>query len=277
MTFRRLITRAVLALICVTFAVTASRAEVPLTLSGQAAEGGLMFGKTNPGATVALDGVPVPVSPDGHFLLGFGRDSAGSKSLLIRLGAETMTRDIAVQDRDFKIERIDGLPQRKVTPDPKALARIRAEKALMAAAKTDSDPKAGYLDGFVWPVIGRVSGVYGSQRVLNGKPRRPHYGTDVAAPEGTPVRAIAGGRVAFVHPGMFFNGKTVLIDHGLGLRSVYIHMHETRVKVGQRVEAGVVIGAVGMTGRATGPHLHFALTLTDTPIDPELVLAPMGQ
>ena len=277
MTFRRLITRVVLALICVTFAVTASRAEVPLTLSGQTAEGGLMFGKTNPGATVALDGVPVQVSPDGHFLLGFDRDAAGRKSLMVRLGAETMVRDITVRDRDFKIERIDGLPKRKVTPDPKALARIRAEKALMAAAKIDSDPRAGYLDGFVWPVTGRVSGVYGSQRVLNGKPRRPHYGTDVAAPEGTPVRAIAGGRVAFVHSGMFFNGKTVLIDHGLGLRSVYIHMHETRVKAGQRVEAGGVIGAVGMTGRATGPHLHFALTLADTPIDPELVLAPMGQ
>ena len=277
MTFQRLFTCAFLALICLTFMVTLSRAEVPLALSGQAAEGGLMFGKTNPGATVALDGVPVLVSSDGHFLLGFGREAAGSKTLLVRFGAETMTRDIAVRDRDFKIERIDGLPKRKVTPDPKALARIGAEKALITAAKLDSDPEAAYLDGFVWPVTGRLSGVYGSQRVLNGKPRRPHYGTDVAAPEGTPVRAIAGGRIAFVHPGMFFNGKTVLIDHGLGLRSVYIHMHETHIKAGQRVKAGAVIGSVGMTGRATGPHLHFALTLADTPIDPELVLAPMGQ
>ena len=277
MTFRRLITSAFLALVCWTSTVTAARAELPLALSGQAAEGGLMFGKTNPGAIVALDGVPVKVSPRGNFLLGFGRDDAGLKILQLRLGAETMTREITVRDRDFKIERVDGLPKRKVTPDPKAIARIQAEKALMASAKVDSDPEAGYLDGFVWPVTGRLSGVYGSQRILNGKPRRPHYGTDVAAPEGTPIRAIAGGRIAFVHPGMFFNGKTVLIDHGLGLRSVYIHMHETHVKAGQRVEAGAVVGAVGMTGRATGPHLHFALTLADTPIDPELVLAPMDQ
>ena len=207
MTFRRLITSAFLALVCWTSTVTAARAELPLALSGQAAEGGLMFGKTNPGAIVALDGVPVKVSPRGNFLLGFGRDDAGLKILQLRLGAETMTREITVRDRDFKIERVDGLPKRKVTPDPKAIARIQAEKALMASAKVDSDPEAGYLDGFVWPVTGRLSGVYGSQRILNGKLRRPHYGTDVAAPEGTPIRAIAGGRIAFVHPGMFFNGK----------------------------------------------------------------------
>ncbi len=251
------------------------QADVPLELTGSAAEGGLMLGKTAPGAAVTFDGKPVRVSASGDFLLGFGRDDAGRKQLAVSLGSENLSHEIAVADRDFRIERIDGLPRRKVTPDPEALKRIRAEKAEMNAAKTITEDTAHYLSGFRWPATGRLSGVYGSQRILNGKPRRPHYGTDVAAPEGTPVTAVAGGTVTFVHPGMYFNGKTVLIDHGLGLRSVYIHLSETSVKAGDRVMAGARIGAIGATGRATGPHLHFGLTLDDTPIDPELVLGEM--
>lgn len=251
-------------------------AEVPLQLSGALVEGGLIFGQTAPGATVTLDKDPVAVSADGHFLLGFGRDAAGVKHLQISVHGGRLARELAVADRDFKIERIEGLPGRKVTPDPKDLQRIQQESALMADAKKTDDPELGYLSGFVWPAKGRISGVYGSQRVLNGEPRRPHYGTDIAAPIGTEVRAFAAGRVAFVHPGMFFNGKTVLIDHGLGLRSVYIHMSEARVQADMRVRAGDVIGAIGATGRATGPHLHFGLTLGTTPIDAEVLLGPLG-
>lgn len=265
----------VIALAAAVLFASPAQADIPLTLSGQAAEGGLMLGKTAPGAAVVLDGKPVRVAADGNFLLGFGRDAAGRKELTVSLGSEMTAREITVADRDFRIERIDGLPRKKVTPDPEALKRIRAEKAEMAAAKKITEDAAHYLSGFRWPAAGRLSGVYGSQRILNGKPRRPHYGTDVAAPEGTPVAAVAAGTVTFVHPGMFFNGKTVLIDHGLGLRSVYIHLSETSVKTGDRVDAGTRIGAIGATGRATGPHLHFALTLDDTPIDPELVLGEM--
>lgn len=247
-------------------------AEVPLTLTGQAAEGGLMVGKTAPGAAVTLDGKPVRTDAVGNFLIGFGRDEAGTKRLTVSSNGETLNRDIDVIDRDFKIERIDGLPQKKVTPDPEAIKRIVKEKAEMAEAKKLSDASAYFLSGFGWPATGRISGVYGSQRILNGKPRRPHYGTDVAAPIGTPVVAMAAGKVTFVHPGMFFNGKTVLIDHGLGLRSVYIHLSDTNVKAGDKVEKGTRIGAIGKTGRATGPHLHFGLTLDEIPIDPELIL-----
>ena len=250
-------------------------ADVPLSLDGQAVEGGLMFGKTDAQARVTLDKKPVLVSKEGHFLIGFGRDSAGLKNLEVTLGSELIRRDINVVDRDFKVERINGLPGKKVTPDPKAIARITKEKALITDAKRTSDSTPHYLSGFGWPVIGRLSGVYGSQRVLNGKPRRPHYGTDVAAPTGTPVRAIAAGRVAFVHAGMFFNGKTVLIDHGLGLRSVYIHLSDAKVTKDAYVAAGDVIGAVGATGRATGPHLHFGVTHNATPIDPEVLLGEM--
>ncbi len=248
---------------------------MPLTLDGHAVEGGLMFGKTEPTARVTLDKKSVLISGEGHFLLSFGRDSAGLKRLEVSLGGEMVSRDINVVDRDFKIERINGLPGKKVTPDPKAIARITKEKALIADAKRTSDPTPYYLSGFGWPVTGRLSGVYGSQRVLNDKPRRPHYGTDVAAPKGTPVRAIAEGRVTFVHPGMFFNGKTVMIDHGLGLRSVYIHLSDTKVIKDAYVAKGDVIGAVGATGRATGPHLHFGVTHNTTPIDPEVLLGKM--
>ncbi len=253
------------------------RAEIALELTGRAAEGGLLIGKTEPGASVTLDGQAVRTSEDGHFLLGFGRDETGSKHLQIALGGQVIRRDIAIAERTFKIERVDGLPERKVTPDPKALERIRKEAAEMAAAKHSSTATPLFLSGFSWPARGRVSGVYGSQRILNGQPRRPHFGTDVAAPVGSPVHAIADGRVVFVHDGMFFNGKTVLIDHGLGLRSVYIHLSETTIQQESMVRAGDMIGAVGQTGRATGPHLHFALTLDETQIDPELVLGPMPE
>ena len=252
-----------------------ANADVPLSLDGHAVEGGLMFGKTDAQARVTLDKNPVLVSKEGHFLIGFGRDSAGIKNLEVALGNEIVRREINVVDREFKIERINGLPGKKVTPNPKAIERITKEKVLITDAKRASDSSPHYLSGFGWPVIGRLSGVYGSQRVLNGKPRRPHYGTDVAAPTRTPVRAVAAGRVAFVHSGMFFNGKTVLIDHGLGLRSVYIHLSDAKVTKDAYVAAGDVIGAVGATGRATGPHLHFGVTHNATPIDPEVLLGEM--
>ncbi len=252
------------------------RAEVPLELTGNAVEGGLMFGKTSPNAQVTFEKKPVQISANGDFLISFGRDSAGLKDLVIQTADSTRQEMIKVADRDFKIERIDGLPKRKVTPDPKAIARIGKEKKQINAARQETDAQPHYLGGLQWPTMGRISGVYGSQRVLNGKPRRPHYGTDIAAPTGTPIRAVAPGRVAFVHSGMFFNGKTVLIDHGLGLRSVYIHLSETFVTAGQQVDLNTDIGAIGQTGRATGPHLHFGTTHDTTPVDPEVVLGPMS-
>lgn len=268
--------RGILLAIAILMAASHAKAEAPLTLTGNAVEGGLLMGRTAPGAQVSLNGAAVEVAGDGHFLLGFGREDAGTVALEVRVGGEVLSRTITVADRTFKIERIDGLPQRKVTPmDPKDLARIKKEKAEIAGARQTRASELGYLMGFRWPATGRISGVYGSQRVLNGKPRRPHYGTDIAVPEGTPVGAVADGRVVFVHPGMFFNGKTVLLDHGLGLRSIYIHLSRTDVAVGDLVKAGDIIGAVGKTGRATGPHLHFTMTLDNIQLDPEVVLGPM--
>jgi murein DD-endopeptidase MepM/ murein hydrolase activator NlpD len=267
--------RALLVSALMLFGVAHVRADVSLELFGQAVEGGLMFGKTEPGAQVSLDQQSVDVSAKGYFLISFGRDAAGEKILSIKVSDRAYQKPIIVADRDFKIERIDGLPQRKVTPDPKAIARIGKEKKAINAARKETSDQPFYLSGFQWPATGRISGVYGSQRILNGKPRRPHYGTDIAAPTGTPIRAVAPGRVVFVHKGMFFNGKTVLIDHGLGLRSIYIHLSETFVEAGQLVDLNTMLGAIGQTGRATGPHLHFGMTHGTTPVDPEVVLGPM--
>lgn len=261
----------------VLLAITAvsARAEVSLALTGNAVEGGLMFGKTDPASSVLFDKQPVNVSAAGDFLISFGRDSAGTVELTITSPRGSRVEWIEVTDREFKIERIDGLPKRKVTPDPKAIARIGKEKKEINAARIETSEQPYYLGGFQWPATGRISGVYGSQRILNGQPRRPHYGTDIAAPTGTLIRAIAPGRVVFVHTGMFFNGKTVLIDHGLGLRSIYIHLSDTFVTAGQQVDLNTDIGAIGQTGRATGPHLHFGMTHDKTPVDPEVVLGPM--
>jgi len=242
------------------------------TLEGNAAQGGLVIGHTEPHAKVFLDNKEVPVSKTGTFLLGFAWNAGDEAQLVVRIGRREDIRTLAIRQRQFKEQRIDGLPKRKVSPNPADLKRIAREEKEMEAAKRVRTPEPFFLSGFQQPAEGRVSGVYGSRRILNGQPRRPHFGLDIAAPQGTPVRALADGIVRFVHPGMFFNGKTVLIDHGMGLNSIYIHMSATNVKAGVTVKKGDLIGAVGRTGRATGPHLHLGVSLNGTPLDPGLLV-----
>ena len=157
------------------------------------------------------------------------------------------------------------------------MARIRAENARIAEARAVDRAEPMFESGFVWPVVGPISGVFGSQRVLNGEPRRPHYGVDVAAPPGTPVTAPADGVVAIAHPDMYYTGGTVLIDHGHGLTSVYSHLEEVWVKEGARLRQGDPIGSVGATGRATGPHLDWRINWFDQRLDPALLVPPMPE
>ena len=205
-------------------------------LEGEAVQGGLMFGTASPGSTVTLDGSPVMVSAGGRFVIGFGRDETGVRVLAVHepSGSEE-TLSLSVSPREFDIERIDGLPPRTVTPDPEALERIRAEQALVANARARRDGRTDYDKGFAWPAAGRISGVYGSQRILNGKPKRPHYGVDIAAPAGTPVKAPAGGIVTMAHNDMFYSGGTLIVDHGHGVSTVYMHLQKILVKEGQPV------------------------------------------
>lgn len=254
----------------------AGRADPGPRLFGHFTQGGLVTGQAAPGSRVTLDGRPVAVTADGRFILGFGRDAARQATLRVeRPNGAAVERTLAIAPRKYDIQRIDGLPKRKVTPEKRDMARIRKESGMIAKVRATASPDLLASADFAWPVHGRLSGVYGSQRILNGKPRRPHNGVDVAAPKGTPVLAPADGVVALVHPGMFFTGKTVMLDHGLGLTSVYIHMNRIAVKPGQRVTKGQPIGAVGMTGRATGPHLHWGVSWFKVPLDPALLAGPM--
>ncbi len=247
-----------------------------LRLKGPLVQGGLVTGFTEPGSFVTVDGRNLRVSDRGVFLIGFGRDAKPAASLHIRHPDASETRKpLQIKQRDYAVQRIDGLPSRKVTPKPEDLARIRNDNAKITGVRRQDSPGAYFASGFQWPATGPVSGVFGAQRILNGKPKNPHNGVDIAASSGSPVTAAADGAVALVHRDMFYTGKTVMINHGHGLSSVYVHMDKILVSEGQRVTKGTPIGAVGKTGRVTGPHLHWGISLFDVHLDPSLLAGPM--
>ncbi|MBF0249531.1 MAG: M23 family metallopeptidase [Alphaproteobacteria bacterium] len=247
-----------------------------LELSGVFMQGGLVIGHAGPGARVSLDGEAVAVAADGAFVIGFGRDAKDKAVLTVtETDGRTESRTLDIAKQDYDIQRIDGLPARKVTPRPEDVARIKADNAKIGTVRATMTAEPRFVTGFAWPVKGPLSGVFGSQRILNGTPKNPHNGVDVAAPEGTPIRAPAAGVVALVHDDMFYTGKTMMIDHGLGLTSVYAHMASISVIEGQVVEQGQTIGAVGQTGRATGAHLHWGMTWKSTHLDPRLAAGEM--
>ena len=249
-----------------------------LTLEGPMTQGGLVTGRTDPGAKVTIDGHAVRVSRDGVFLIGFGRDARETARLrIVHPSGGVTERALQVRLRDYAVQRIDGLPERQVTPKPEDLARIKEDNAKIARVRARDSDRSDFASGFSWPARGTVSGVFGSQRILNGKPRRPHNGVDVAAPRGSSVVAAGDGVVALAHPDMFFTGKTVMIDHGHGLSSVYVHMDDILVRGGQPVKKGTPIGTVGKTGRVTGPHLHWGVSLFGTHLDPALLAGPMDR
>lgn len=256
-------------------AVSPATARV-LVLKGPRVEGALLIGKVDPGSRVRLDDRAVKVSKDGDFVLAFGRNAPPAAVLTVLYpDGKRVTRRLRIAPRSYDIQRINGLPPGMVTPPGKDIRRILAEQRLIAETRRRVTDTPYFRAGFAWPVHGRVTGVFGSQRILNGKPRRPHYGVDVAAPRGTPVRAAADGIVVLVHPGMYFSGKTVILDHGHGVTSVYIHLSAILVRLGERVRKGQIIGRVGQTGRATGPNLHWGVYKGEMPVDPMLLTGPM--
>ena len=247
-------------------------AALELSLDGDLMQGGMIVGKTEPGALVELDGRAIRLSADGHFVFGFGRDAATNATLTITNGPDRLVRELTVSQREYKIQRINGLPPKMVSPDPEQLARIRRENAWIAEVRRRDTDALWFAEPFASPAQGPISGVYGSQRILNGEPRRPHFGLDVAAPTGTAVTAPAHGIVALAEPDLYFTGGTVMLDHGHGITSVYSHLSRIDVPVGQSVERGEPIGAVGATGRATGPHLDWRVNWFEVRLDPALLL-----
>lgn len=249
-----------------------------LELEGPLSQGGLIIGKVDPGAKVSLDGAPVRVSPDGDFVLGFGREAAPEARLVVRhADGSRSERRLEIAQREYEVQRIDGLPPKQVTPPKEVWERIKAERAMIQEARKRLSAEPWFRQGFAWPATGIVSGVYGSQRILNGTARQPHSGVDVAAPAGTPVSAAAPGTVSLVRQDMYYTGKTVMLDHGHGVSSIYIHMSEILVAEGERVARGQPIGKIGMSGRATGPHLHWGVYLGGVALDPALLVGPMPQ
>lgn len=251
----------------------------PLSLRGTPLQGGLVFGRVTGKAVVTLDGKPLRVAPDGGFVFGLPREAKPTAILRVDWGGgRVATRVLKVRQRKFRIQRINGLASkytREIDPKSALYKRLEREYFLVKAARERVTDLPYYRRPFIWPARGRISGVYGSQRILNGKPRRPHYGVDVAAPRGTPVVAAQGGIVALAHPGMYFAGKTIILDHGQGVTTAYIHLSRIAVAAGQRVRRGQLIGRIGTTGRSTGPHLHWGLNWGAMYLDPATLVGPM--
>ena len=247
--------------------------EARVVFPASVPQGALVFGKVPPGSQVRYRERLLRATGYGTVAFGVGRDETGPLKVDVTLPSGRMEPvSIAVTPRDWPVEHVNGVPPKTVNPPPEIAARIQREQALVTAARERDDERTDFALPFQWPVQGRISGRFGNARVYNGQPGAGHSGMDIAAPDGTPVKAPAGGVVTFASPDLYLTGGTVLLDHGHGVSSNFLHLSRIDVKVGDRIEPGQVIGAVGATGRATGPHLHWGMNWFDTRIDPLLVL-----
>ncbi|MEJ8431156.1 M23 family metallopeptidase [Xanthomonas oryzae] len=237
-------------------AQTAAAADVVFPQS--ASQGALVIGKVPAGSKVQYAGRSLSVSGYGSVVFGIGRDATGPLQVQItQPDGSTQTVSIAVTARDWPVERVNGVPPKTVNPPADIAARIKREQAQVTAARERDDPRTDFAQPFIWPVQGRISGRFGNARVYNGQPGAGHSGMDIAVPTGTPVKAPAAGVVTFAAPDLYLTGGTVLLDHGFGVSSNFLHLSRIDVKVGDRVEQGQVIATSGATGRANGPHLHW--------------------
>lgn len=238
--------------------------------------GGIFVGHAAPGSRIFYDHQgsvrEVRVAGDGRFILGFGRDAGLEQSYTEHLASgELKTVSLTLQPRDYNIQRLTGIAKKYITPDESVLSRIRREAEQVREARVADTDQDDLFNGFGWPVKGPVTGVYGSQRVYNGKPGRPHYGLDIAVPTGTPVAAPAEGIVRLVDPDLYYSGGTIIIDHGHGIFSSFLHLSKVSVRDGAAIKRGQIIGEVGATGRVTGAHLDWRYNWFDQRLDPALL------
>ncbi len=241
-------------------------------LSGNFIQGGLVTGKVAPESKVKINDRMVQVSEDGEFIIGFGRDYPSTALLtIIKFDGSEQQNTLQIAQREYQIQRIDGLPKAQVNPDEKTLVRIKQERIAIAKARNLDEARMDFASGFIWPTKGPITGVFGSQRILNGEPRQPHYGIDVAAPVGTPVVAPAAGVVTYAD-NMYFSGGTLVLDHGHNLSSSFLHLESILVQVGEKVKQGDKIALVGATGRVTGAHLDWRMNWHQQRIDPGLLM-----
>ncbi|ROH88815.1 M23 family metallopeptidase [Stagnimonas aquatica] len=275
--------RARLVLLCLALLAAASGASAqdatpPLSLKGEWRQGSLLFGQTTPGAEVHFNGRRLRLSPEGRFVFGLDRDEPAEASLSIRLpGAPEWLTRYPVAQREYQIQRLNGLPPKQVNPEPAMEARIAAEAAQNRKARARDSDYASVFAPFAWPAKGAITGVFGSQRILNGEPKQPHYGVDVAGPVGAPVVAPADGVVSLANPDMFFSGGTLYLDHGYGVSSAFLHLSKILVKEGQPVKRGEKIALIGKTGRVTGAHLDWRVNWFESRVDAQQLVPPQGK
>ena len=240
-----------------------------VTFNGKFIQGSFIIGKTEPGSTVFIDKEKVKVTSDGFFVFGLGRDR--KNDVVITINEKKIVKKVF--KRKYKIQRIDGLEEKKVTPPEEVYERIKRENKWIGEARAINSDLTFFKNKFAIPVKNAIiTGVYGSQRILNGKPKWPHYGLDFAADEGTKIKAMLDGTVTLAEPDLFYTGGTLIFDHGHGISTLYMHMEKILVKKGQKIKQGDIIGTVGSTGRATGAHLDVRLNWFQIRLDPATVL-----
>ncbi len=245
-------------------------------LQGEFIQGGLIRGKTLANNRIFLDEKPIRTTPEGQFAFGFGRDATKTSTFsIIASSGEKLSHTLKVQSRDYKLQKVNGVPQKTVTPPKSVLGRIKKETQLVKSARKTDSNATDFLSTFQWPLIGPITGVYGSQRIYNGTPKRPHYGLDIAAPVGTIVKAPTDVTITLVHQNMYYSGGTLIMDHGYGISSTFIHLDEVLVKVGDKIKKGDIVAKVGSKGRSTGPHLDWRINWFGVRLDPALIMPDM--
>ena len=242
-------------------------------LTEQFFQGALIVGKTAPENKVMLNGKAIKVSASGDYALGFSRDEKNNSVLTITSpNGEIDKRTLKPLKREYNIQRIEGIAKKIMNPNKKANIRVGEDNKKIKAARSIGSNLTAFAQGFIAPIEGTITGVYGSQRYYNGVPKWPHYGLDYAGNTGDPVKAPADGVVLMYVPDMFYSGGTMIIDHGHGVSSTFLHLSDSYVKVGDKVSKGQIVAAVGASGRATGPHLDWRINWFNVRLDPALVL-----
>ena len=250
-----------------------SQEPVNIVLNGKFTQGALLRGQAPAGAKVTLNGETVQTNKDGKFVVGFEREAPLQQTLVVKLdNGQKWQRDIILEKREYNIQRIDGLEQKMVSPPAEVTARIKQDNINVANARSGNTDLDALFTRFEWPAKGVISGVYGSQRILNGVPKWPHYGLDIANETGTPVYAPVDGVVTMAND-LYYSGNTLILDHGMRVFSTFLHMDTITVEVGETVKQGEQIGTIGSTGRSTGPHLDWRINLGNTRLDPQTIIS----
>ncbi|MFD3398264.1 M23 family metallopeptidase [Alteromonas macleodii] len=250
-----------------------SQEQVNVVLNGKFTQGALLRGQAPAGAKVTLNGETVQTNKDGKFVIGFEREAPLQQTLVVKLdNGQKWQRDITLEKREYNIQRIDGLEQKMVSPPAEVTARIKQDNINVANARSGNTDLDALFTRFEWPAKGVISGVYGSQRILNGVPKWPHYGLDIANETGTPVYAPVDGVVTMADD-LYYSGNTLILDHGMRVFSTFLHMDTITVEVGETVKQGEQIGTIGSTGRSTGPHLDWRINLGNTRLDPQTIIS----